>query len=108
MAELFTAIAIALFVVWGIYISFEVFETYAAQRDSPRKPVSGVESAVGGSATALSDFSTQEAAEPVGRVRFEGEDWNAIFVGNPSELPRTGDRVTIVEVDATNLRVKVQ
>jgi len=108
LAELFTAIIIAFLVVGVIYTLVEFFEVFAAHRDSPKKPVAGAESAIGKSAVVVRDFSSLQEPRPIGRVRFEGENWNAVFVGNRSESPRAGDRVSIVDIDAANLKVKVQ
>ena len=89
-------------------MAIESFEIFSAARKLPNVPVSGVEADSGKSAVALGDFSQNSACEGKGRIRFDGEEWNAKFYGEPGRLPRKGERVEIVEIDTANLIAKVK
>ena len=108
MSELIWALGIAALVALGIYVLLENYEIFSAFRDAPNHPSSGVETAVGKPATALSTFSGSASKAATGRVRFEGEDWYAVFAGDPLNCPKVGDQVTIVEIDAAKLKVVVE
>ncbi len=108
MSELILALGIAALVAWGIYVLIENYEIFSAVRNAPSQPSSGVETAAGKPAKVISTFSGSPPTAVTGRVRFEGEDWNAIFAGDSSNYPQAGDDVTIVEIDAAKLKVIVE
>lgn len=72
---------------------------YLAARSHRNPRVSGVDTLVGRTAEAISDFSDDQ-----GRVHIEGEDWSA----RSTDPIRSGDRVEIVSVDGLVLKVRPQ
>ena len=86
----------------------EGFEIFSIGRKAPKGPVSGAESALGRPAIVIGDFSSDLQNTVTGRVRFDGEDWNAIYVGDAARLPRSGDTVSIHQIDASRLKVIVK
>ena len=106
--DLLTAITVAICIAGGFYFVIEFREILNADRDRPSKPVSGIESALGSSAVVSKEFATTSAGRLVGRVRFDGEDWRAEYIGSPSIAPKVGQVVNISEIDAAKLIVKVE
>ncbi|MBT8078776.1 MAG: hypothetical protein KJO31_09355 [Gammaproteobacteria bacterium] len=98
---------LAVAVAWGIYVLMESREIFSASRSARQKPVSGVGASIGTSARVIDKFSTGPDERITGRVRFEGEEWNAVFVGSSDATPGIGDSVTITDVDASRLEVRV-
>ena len=74
----------------------------------PEGPSSGVETAVGKAAEVTQAFSTNENGETRGRVRFEGEDWKAVYEGHAEPAPAKGDTVMVTDVDTGNLEARVK
>ncbi len=97
------------FVTWAVgWMVVEVMALFDVDRKPRRGAVSGAETAIGDPAVVTKSF-TQDGDRAIrGRVRFEGEDWKAVFTGSPSAPPATGDRVTVVEIDTGNLEVRVK
>jgi len=100
----FFAIAVAV----GFYLALEFFATESALRQIG-KPVSGVESAKGRQVTVISVFEQgSDGANPEGRIRMDGESWKAILDAGAQTVPELGDRVTVLEIDAAKLVVRVK
>mgnify|MGYP000312503037 CR=1 FL=1 len=106
--EIITAIIIAIVIAGGVYTAIEFRELWNAARDSPAKPVSGLESALGTSAIVSEGFTKSGTGALVGRVKFDGEDWRAEYVGNLPMAPDVGQSVQIREINSGTLTVKVE
>jgi len=105
--DLFREVLFGLAIGGGIYAILEIRETWKFSRDLQPKPVSGLESAVGTSATVSKEFSDAGAGVRVGRVEFGGENWRAEYIGNQPKAPAVGQSVHISDVDSGRLTVKV-
>lgn len=104
--DIFTTLAVAVAIGFGIRIALETWELITSSRDLRSEPVAGPESAVGRSAVVISDFTQASSGQLLGRVRFDGEDWRAEYVGSTSP-PYVGQEVEISDIDAAKLTVKV-
>ena len=106
--DLFTTLIVAVVIAGGVYFAIEIREIWSADRDGPRTPVSGLESAVGTRAVVSKGFTKSGAGVFVGRVEFDGEDWRAEYIGKLPMPPDIGQPVDICEVDSGTLTVKVE
>ncbi len=105
--DLTTAITIGVILGCAVYFVIEFWELVSLDPDRLSKPVSGLESALGSNAIVSKDFSATSTGRLVGRVRFDGEDWSAEYLGCSKLVPEVGHSVVIREVDAARLTVKV-
>lgn len=107
MEFLLKALGLAL-ITWVVgWTIVESLATWGASKSRPGT-TSGTDTAIGNPAVVCKSFSQDDKGEIRGRVRFEGEDWKAVFAGDPEKPPAEGDRVTVVEVDAGHLEVRVK
>ncbi len=95
-------------IAWGVGWTIVEFIAAREGNSGPSGPSSGVETAIGKQAVVTGAFSRGENGETRGRVRFEGEDWKAVFVGHSATPPAKGEQVTVVDVDAGHLEVRVK
>ena len=77
-------------------------------RNTKPSTSSGVATAIGNPAVVTKSFETGEDGKLRGRVRFDGEDWKAIYIGDAGKPPGKGDEVTVVEIDTGHLEVQVK
>ncbi len=108
MSDFAFALGIAAVVAYGFYALIESLEIFSASRNFPKSPASGPETAPGTRVHVITSFSKSNLDKVTGRIRFEGEDWNAVLVGQSSVFPKVGDHVTILEIDAARLKVFVE
>lgn len=108
MVDLITALLIAFAFAGGAYVVIEFREIWNANRDGPMRPLSGIESAKGTSAIVSKAFTASGTGVFVGRVKIDGEDWRAEYVGESSASPDVGQPVKIREIDSGRLTVKVE
>ena len=106
--DLVTALITAAAVAACVYTLVECVELWNIARNSPSKPVSGTESALGSNAVVSKEFAKLDTGAFVGRVRFDGEDWRAEYTGNLPEPPVVGQTVVISEIDSAALAVRVE
>ncbi len=108
MDYLFYLLLVAL-ITYGIgSFVLESFGSIVERRKSRPGQSSGAETAIGNSAVVTTSFAAADNGEIRGRVRVDGEDWNALFVGDASTPPARDDQVTVVEVDTGSLEVRVK
>ncbi len=109
MSELVVALTVALFIAGGIYLLLEFRETYRANRDGPRAPVSGPESLIGRKVKVLGVFEpSQDKNKLLGRVLIDGEDWSAEMDGRLDDAPEIGAQLEVFAVEPSKLKVHVR
>ncbi len=109
MSELVVVLTVALVIGGGIYLLLELRETYRANRDGPRAPVSGPESLIGRKVKVLGVFEpSQDKNKLLGRVLIDGEDWNAEMAARFEDAPETGAQLEVFTVDPSKLKVHVR
>lgn len=89
-------------------IVLDILGTSIEDRNPKSAKKSGVEAAPGQFAIVIREFTDDDGARLLGRVRFEGEDWRAAFVGDTDSPPSKGGQVTVVEIDTDRLEIRVQ
>ncbi len=108
MGFLVYALIVGLVTVAVVWTIAEVLATRGDSKPGERAASSGTDTAIGNPAVVTRSFSKDDTGTLRGRVSFEGEDWQAVFAGDPEKPPTKGDTVTILEVDAGHLEVRVE
>ena len=109
MSEFVAALTVAIAIAGGIYLILELRETYRANRDGPRAPVSGPESLIGRKVKVHGTFKpSQDKNKLLGRVLIDGEDWSAELDRPLEDAPEIGAQLEIVAVDPSKLKVHVR
>ena len=83
-------------IAWGVGWTIVEFIAAREGNSGPSGPSSGVETAIGKQAVVTGAFSRGE------------NDWKAVFVGHSATPPAKGEQVTVVDVDAGHLEVRVK
>ena len=109
MTTIFESIIWAFVIAALIYSVLEWTVIVDFIRDSPRRPVSGIESMLGSKALLIQPFKKSDGGTVLsGRVRIDGEDWKAEWSGECDALPDDGSVLTVVKVEPESLRVCVK
>ncbi len=108
MDFLLKALLVALIILAVGWMVVEFLATIDISRDPPSTNASGVETAIGNPAVVITSFAVDDKGKLRGRVRVEGEDWRAVYVGDQPTPPAKGDSVSVVDVDTGRLEVTVE
>ena len=106
MDFLFKALFVAA-VTWAVGWLIVEFLAVREETSGPSGPSSGVETAIGKPAVVIKAFAPGVDGKLRGRVRFEGEDWKAVYTGDAASPPAKHDHVTITEIDTARLEAQV-